>query len=264
MVGCQCCGTVPPDDPPLVHLRFGLPDAARSAAHEEPPDGRLMLGDDAFTPCRLPVDLGAGLTVVFGTWLRVADSTLANDILPFDLLGAPVTTAMRNGLPWVTGSPDPRVAEVLTGSWERNAVLSQFAMALPVTIQESVSDEWRVERTAGLAARVTDGMLQFGGHGRTVYVEQLVDEAVRAPEEFLGDLIASAPAVPSDQLSTVSAGDEVRHVFWQFAVVGGREQYELYGFVVRPGAALAVSCFHDDPADHTWALHVFTSATYLG
>lgn len=263
MVRCQCCGAELPEDPAQVDLRFGLPDVARSVAYEELPDGTLLAGE-LFTPCRLQVDLSGGLSVVFGTWLRVADSTLANDIAPFDLLGAPVTTAMRRGLPWVTGSPDPRVVEVLTGSWDRNAVLSQFAMALPVTIQESVSDEWRLERTAGLAARVTDGVLQFAGPGRTVHVEQLVDEAVRAPEEFLGDLIASAPAVPADQVSTVSVGDGVRYVFWQVAVVDGREQYELYGFVVRAGAALAVSCFHDDPDDHTWALHVFTSATYLG
>jgi hypothetical protein len=267
MAVCGCCGAAL-SDLDTLDLRFKLPDIAHDLPHQELPDGRLQVtGEGTFARCLLPVRLTGGLQLVLATWLRGADSTLANDVRPLDLLGAEVTVTLReqDELPWVDGSPDPRVTEVLTAEWDRDEVLVQFGHALPVPVGTRISDEWRLERSAGLAARVTDGTMRFAGPGRSVYVDQLVDELVRTPEEFLGDLIADAPAAPPDQSVTHTDGDEVRHASWQTVVVeDGREQHELYGFVVRPGTALAVSCFHDDPADHAWAMHVFRSAVYLG
>ncbi len=253
--------------PTSIDLRFALPDVAHVVPYQELPDGRLhVTGEGTFAPCLLPLHLSGGLRLVLGTWLRGADSTLANDVPPFGLLGAEVTVSLREPeeLPWVDGSPDPQVTEILTAQWDRDEVLGLFDQALPVAVRTRLSDEWLLERSPGLAARVVDGTMQFAGPGRTVYADQLVDELVRAPEEFLGDLIADAPEVPPEQISTHTEGDEVRHAYWLTTAVDGQEQHELYGFVVRPGAALAVSCFHDDPADHAWALHVLRSATYLG
>jgi hypothetical protein len=215
------------------------------------------------TGCLLPVTLSGGVELVVGTWL--VGGAIANDIAGLGLLGAPVTTTVRDPgeQPWVTGSSDPAVAAALAAEWDRDEVLAYFPCPLPVAVRTPVSAEWSVERSPDLASRVTDGTLQFAGPGRTVYVDQLVDEACRAPEEFLGDLIAAAPAVPAEHTTTTVHGDEVRHTLWQEAVVDDRTQHEVYGHIVRPGTALAVSCFHDDPTDHEWALRVINSTTYL-
>jgi hypothetical protein len=265
MPGCGCCGATLPDEPDSIRLRIALPDAAHETPHSTLPDGAVLVDGAAYVRCLLPVALSGGLELVLGTWLRTGDSTLANDIDPFDLLGAQVTTTVRQAdePPWVDGSADEGVREVLTEEWDRDEVLRHVEHALPVAVRTRISDEWLLERTAGLDSRVVDGTMRFAGPGRTVYADQLVDEQVRTPEEFLGDLIAEAPAAPPEHTVTTGHGDEVRHVFWQTAVVDGHEQHELYGFVVRPGSALAVNCVHDDPADHRWAQHVVNSTRYL-
>jgi hypothetical protein len=215
------------------------------------------------TACLLPIALSGGLELVVGTWL--VGGAIANDIADLGLLGAPVTTTVRadDEPPWVDGSSDPQVAEALAAEWDRDEVLAYFACPLPVAVRTPVSAEWAIERSPGLASGVTDGTLEFVGPGRTVCVDQLVDEACRSPEEFLGDLIATAPAAPAAQTETTVTGDEIRHTTWRRVDIDGHVQHEVHGHVVRPGTALSVSCFHDDPTDHTWALTVIASATYL-
>lgn len=285
---CECCGTAL-DEPQSIDVRFTLPDVAFDVPEEDrrPVNDSLLRADGMFVRCLLPVRLSGGYELVLGTWLELSEEdfvraasvwgtphyaalgltgTLANDIRPWDLAGAPAMATVRveDEIPYVSASDDPRVRDVLALEWDRDEVLRAFGHPLSVTVRDRLNEEWSIERTAGLAGRIVDGTKQFAGPGRTVYLDLLDDELDRIPEEFLGDLIADAPEVPAEQTLTTQDGDEVRHVFWQRAVVDGHEQHELYGYVVRPGTALAVSCFYDDPADHAWAMHVFRSAIYLG
>jgi hypothetical protein len=278
------------NDAQRCDVRALLPDAAldvpETGRHKV--NGGLLYVDDqgAFTRCLLPVALTGDFELVLGTWMKISHAdmkhaeavwddaamyaglvlhgTLANSIKPWgeDMLGAAVTAVVRNTdeIPYVDASDNQVIRAVLRDVWDRDQVLRCFGHPLPVDVRTPLTDEWSIERTAGLAARVVDGTSQFAGPGRTVYVDLLTDWENRPPEVLLESLLEGAPEVPLQQTFTTRAGDLLRHAFWLTAA--HEQQHEFYAYVVRPGSALAIGCFYDDPADHAWAMHVLQSAAY--
>jgi hypothetical protein len=287
---CSCCGAPTPDDK-RIDVRFGLPDVVfggdeRARRHPEGLQALLEVdGHDSFIRCLVPVRLTDGMELVIGTWLRVTDAdlaraaqvwetpaygdlvlqgTLANTVRPWgdDLLHAPVTVAVQNDgeIPYLTAAHSPAVTEILTNVWNRHYALSRFGHALPVAVRTRIGDRWSIERTPGLQGRIHDGSHRFVGPGRTVIIDSLTHRDPNADlDTLLAGLLRGAPAVPTEQQITEGEPDCVRHALWTAATRSGREQYELYGFVVVPGAALAVVCISDDPADLAWAKHVWRS-----
>jgi hypothetical protein len=287
---CSCCGAPTPDDK-RIDVRFGLPDVVfggdeRARRHPEGLQALLEVdGHGSFIRCLLPIRLTDAMELVIGTWLRITDAdlaraaqvwetpaygdlvlqgTLANAVRPWgdDLLHAPVTVAVQNDgeIPYVTAAHSPAVTEILTNVWNRHYVLSRFGHALPVAVRTRIGDRWSIERTPGLQGRVHDGSHRFVGPGRTVIIDSLTHRDPNADlDTLLAGLLGGAPAVPAEQQITEGEPDCVRHALWRSATRSGREQYELYGFVVVPGAALAVVCISDDPVDLAWAKHVWRS-----
>jgi hypothetical protein len=200
----------------------------------------------------------------------VLQGTFANVIKPWgeEILDAPLTAVVRNAdeIPYIDSSDHSLLHRVLTETWNRDYVLSFVGVALPVTFRESIGGDWSLERTAGLGARVDGETLTFTGPGRTVHVDQYTDDLDRTTEQFLNDLLVGAPEVPVGQSSRLETGVELRYCFWLTTTVDGKQQSEVYCFVVWPGAALRVVCVHDDPAqpEHAWAMHVFNSVQYHG
>ena len=287
---CSCCGAPTPDDK-RIDVRFGLPDVVFGGdeqARRHPAGLQALLeadGQGSFIRCLLPVRLTDELELVIGTWLRIGDEdlaraadiwetpayrelvfrgTLANAIRPWadELLDAPATVTVRSEdeIPWVTAADSVAVTSILTEEWDRDHVLSRFGHPLPVPVRTRLGDRWSIERTPGLTGRVHEGSHRFVGPGRTVIIDSLTHPDPGADLDALLDaLLDGAPAVPADQRLTERETACVRHALWTSSTREGREQHELYGFVVVPGAALAVVCISDDPEDLAWAKHVWRS-----
>jgi hypothetical protein len=274
MTACQCCGAEI-DESGALDLDLGLPPGVDGA--ERLAGGNVLLtGDDAFARCVLPVELTGDLELWFGAWMRVSAAeaqrvaaawggpgyaslrltgTFAHDIKPWDGLdGAEVVAEVREPdyLPEYVQHP------LLGTTWDRDEVLSAFAVELPVSIRQKLLGRWSIERTAGLTPRLLDDGLRFAGPGRTVFVD--VRRAQGTPaDRFLEMALEGAPALPPEQQFLVRNGVELRHGLWLRTEAG---QHEFYGHVVRFGELLLVTCIHDDPADHAWARHVLNSVRY--
>ncbi|UWE07486.1 DUF2199 domain-containing protein [Actinacidiphila bryophytorum] len=138
-----------------IDTRFPVPDclAGVDTALRHAGGLRALLEADGvgcFVRCLLPLQLTGGVTLVVGTWLRVAEAefgraqaswesydyeqlvlagTLANAVPPFGehLLHAPVLAGVRDRdeLPYVTGSERPGVARILATTWDRDDVLGR-------------------------------------------------------------------------------------------------------------------------------------------
>ena len=247
----------------------------------------LVDGIGAFVRCLLPVHLTGGMLLTFGTWLsldpddlhrarevwRTADypdleltGGLANAIKPWgqEIFAAPMRVAVRDPehIPYIVESSNELLGRVITEEWDRDWVLGSLAHALPVPIQRHVTAEWSVERGAGFTSRIEDDALRFVAPGRTV----IVDAFDTPPEDTLDDVLAvMLEGAPADDGHLVErTEDELRHAFWVTSVDDDRAQHELYGMVLRRGTTLQVTCIHDDPDDHEWALHTWRSVTYHG
>jgi hypothetical protein len=286
---CQRCGQAL--DPRSLDVRVTLPDpvlampVAERASRTWGGDPLLQVDEvGAFVRCLLPVHLTGGLLLTFGTWLAVhpddlrrahavwetdgyvaleLTGVLANAIKPWGdgTLGrARIAVRDADHLPYVVASPHAVLGRVIADEWDRDSVLMCLAHALPVSIQRRVNADWSVERGAGFTSGVHDGSLRFVAPGRTVIVDALNTPSADAVDDVLASLLDRAPT-GEDQL-TERAGDELRHAFWTVAVVDGRAQHELYGTVLRPGTAIQVTCVHDDPDDHEWAMQTWRSVRY--
>ncbi|MHA6761845.1 DUF2199 domain-containing protein [Streptacidiphilus sp. PAMC 29251] len=287
---CACCGAPTPDDK-RIDVRFGLPDAvlgSGESSRRHPHGLQALLATDnlgSFIRCLLPIGLTGDIELVIGTWLRISDAdlalardvweepaygdlvlhgSLANSIRPWgdELLGAPVTIAVRerHEIPYATASEHPVVSRILTSTWDRDYVLSRFGHALAVPVRTRIDDRWSIERTAGLTGRVHDGSHRFAGPGRTVIIDALTHSDPDAdPETLLTGLLKDAPAVPAAQQTDEREPGCMRHALWLSATRGERQQHELHGHVVVPGAALVVVCISDDADDLAWAQHVWRS-----
>jgi hypothetical protein len=285
-VRCGCC------DEPIaatdrMDIRVILPEEALGAPdeakHEVTPGLLRVDGVGSFARVLLPVRLSGDLELVFGAWMKIGAAdldhaaevwddpryvdlvlhgTFANAIKPWaeDMFGKPVTAVVHDveEIPYVEASDDPAFERLLTGVWDRDEVLSRFAHALPVSVQEPFGDEWSVERPAGMAARVTGkGVTQYGAPGRTILVDQVDHD--RTPGEMLAEMLGNFPEWPAERILHTEDGGEIRHTRWGVSTVEERTQHEVYGYAVKPGSLLAVVCIHDDPADHAWAMHVIKS-----
>lgn len=290
-VRCGCCDA-PIDATDRMDIRAILPDEARAVPEEnrhEVTSGLMRVdGLGSFARCLLPVQLSGDLELVFGVWMKIGDAdlehaaavwddrayvdlvlhgTCANAIKPWgdSMLGAPMTAMVQDveEIPYVEASDDKEFDKLLTDVWDRDYVLSRFAHPLPVSVQEPIGELWSIERSAGMAARITDtGTTQFGSPGRTVFIDQLNDPLDRPPADVLAEVLQKFPEVPAEQTYRSESGDEIRDVRWYDAIEGERP-HELYGYAVRTGSMLAFVCIHDDPEDHAWAMHVVNSVRSL-
>ena len=190
---------------------------------------------------------------------RCGSATDAGD----EIFGASARIAVRHAehLPYIVDSPNEALSRVIADEWDRDHVLARLAHALPVPIQPRVSADWSVERGAGFTSAVHDGSLRFVAPGRTV----IVDEFDTPPDESVDDVLAMMldDAPTTEGGLTERADGELRHACWTATVVDGHTQHELYGMVIRPGTTLQVTCIHDDPDDHDWALRTWRSVRYV-
>ncbi|GGZ97484.1 DUF2199 domain-containing protein [Streptomyces echinoruber] len=287
---CSCCGE-PLADEQRIDVRFGLPDAALTA----PEEARHTLGPSAllrvegigsFIRCLLPLALTGGIELVLGVWVETDEDTLrraaavwedpayaelvvrgglANAVRPWgeSILGAPVTARVAHDdeLPYVVEGHDGTARRLLTETWDRDHVLSRFPHQLPVAVRTPLDDEWSVERSAGLAGRVADGVHQFAGPDRSVAATVFRDDSPgRAPEDFLAALLQGGPEAPPAQRLTEHLPDGLRHAFWLTPDDHDRPRHELYGYTVaRDGSAAAVFCTHESADALAWAHHVWRS-----
>jgi hypothetical protein len=287
---CSSCGATL--GATKLDLRFGLPDPVRDlpeAARKSKTWGNDLLlqvdGVGAFVRCLLPVRLTGGMTITFGTWLSVHPDdlrraydlwqtpdystlklrgVLANAIRPWgpELFAAPAHAEVRNveHLPYITDSDHPMLRRVLDETWSRDAVLMCIADPLPVAIQRQVTDQWSVELSAGFASRVLDGSLQFAAPGRTMITDVHGTPARWAPEK-VHTMVTKGALTQAGQLRE-DDGEELRRAFWAQSTLEGRQQHELYGFVIRRGSFVRVTCMYDDPEHLAWAVEVWRSVRF--
>lgn len=157
---CQSCGRdISGHD---RHIRFSLPDRVLESpeqhhtpgawlSHEEPTTSVMMqiptLGD--FVRALLPVSLSEGHMLTFGVWVAISTpelhrslsvwwapeyadlrltGTIANTVMPWGLLGAPVCLEVRNTdeTPYCASSPQKDLADVLQKEWPYEVLDGQF------------------------------------------------------------------------------------------------------------------------------------------
>ncbi|MEU4533845.1 DUF2199 domain-containing protein [Streptosporangium sp. NPDC023825] len=291
VVTCSCCGTQL-SGTDQIDVRFGLPDVAlevaETARHPVNPGLLRVDGHGCFARCLLPVRLSGGVTLMLGTWIRISEDdlerahslwdepayaglvfsgTLANAIEPWgqDVMGADLTVVVRDvdEIPYVDASSHPLLSRVLRADWDRDEVLSHFGHALPVPVRTWLNDHWSIERSAGMAARVVEGISQFAGPGRTVYADLRTASGPGTPDEFLASLTEGAPVTDAAHQLTEHHQGGLRHAFWLTSTGPEQPKHELYGFVIHHDEAVALACFHDDPQDLSWAQHVWRSVIHL-
>ena len=158
MPQCLTCGR--PLDEHDRHFRFRLPDPVLELPEREQTPGTWMSHSDAnesvmmqvpdagaFVRCLLPVRLDGGYTVTFGVWLSVhrddlraafqawwepeytdlvLEGRLGNALPVWGLLAAPATAFVLDpdATPYITSSPDVRLADVLARDWPHEDVLN--------------------------------------------------------------------------------------------------------------------------------------------
>ncbi|WP_411733666.1 DUF2199 domain-containing protein [Paeniglutamicibacter sp.] len=148
---CHSCGRDVGDHD--RHIRFTLPDLVLESteqhhapgawlSHEEPNRSVMMqiprLG--SFVRALLPVSLSHGHTLTFGVWVAISTSELhrtlsawwapeyadlrltgyiANTVMPWSLLGAPVALEVTNidHTPYCVSSPNQCLSDVLQQQW---------------------------------------------------------------------------------------------------------------------------------------------------
>ncbi|WP_182909569.1 DUF2199 domain-containing protein [Microbispora sp. H13382] len=287
---CSCCGeNITETD--QIDVRFTLPDAAltvpETARHWANGELLRVEDDEWFARCLLPVRLSGELLLVLGTWIRISGAdfarartlwdepeyaglvltgTLANGIGPWgeDLLGAPVTAVVRDvdEIPSVDSSDDELLSHVLHTVWNRDHVLRCFEHPLPVPVQTALDERWSIERTAGLAARVVEGVWQFAGPGRTAHAKISIHAEDGTPAELLATLTHGAPHVDAGHQVTEEHAGGLRHAFWLTSSEEGGTRHELYGYVIQDGQALRLACLYEEPGDLRWAQHVWRSVRY--
>ncbi|WP_203988763.1 hypothetical protein [Virgisporangium aurantiacum] len=186
---------------------------------------------------------------------------IANAVLPWpEVFDEPARAEVRDtgSLPYLIGAEGTVLSRVLSQQWDRDDVLGCNRDPLPVSIRQPVTAEWSVERTVGLALRVSDGLMIFAGPGRTVHLEPFNTPTAASAEDVIATMIEGAP--PPDGELFERDGPLFRRAFWLAATVNGRPQHEFYGHVAAPGAVLAVTCMYDDRQDARWATNVWRSA----
>ncbi|MEU2281492.1 DUF2199 domain-containing protein [Streptomyces sp. NPDC013178] len=274
-----------------IDARFGLPDAVLPTTEAERHHmnaGLLRVaGLGCFARCLLPVQLSGGLELVLGTWMQIPDAdgeralavwdepgyadlvftgTLANAIEPWgeELLHAPLTATVRNAdeIPYVQAGEHPLLSQVLHTVWDRDHVLRCFGHPLPVPVRTPLNEQWSIERSPGMAARVVNGTSQFASPGRTVHADLLTAPHQGTPAELLTSLTEGAPSVDAAHRITEEHRGALRHAFWLESTSQGRTQHELYGFVIQGDHAVALACMYDDPSDLAWAQHVWRSINH--
>lgn len=103
----------------------------------------------AFVRALLPVRLSGGYSVTFGVWVAinpreirrvfdvwwapeyeqlVLEGYIANDVMPWGLLGAPVTLRVRDvdQTPYCDSSDEGRLSHVLSAEWDHDEVLASL------------------------------------------------------------------------------------------------------------------------------------------
>jgi hypothetical protein len=239
-------------------------------------------GIGAFVRCLMPVRLTGGSTIEYSVWLEVEPAALrhahevwdqpqyadlrlegavANDIKPWtQLLGAPGRAEVRDtgSIPHLVADEGTLLHRILHDEWDRDDVLSRLTNALPTPVRQRITDQWSLERSAGLELRWHEQRLYFAGPGRTVHLDAMRPPPGMSPEQVIDTLAADAPR-DRDGESTEEIGAARRHAFWRPALGDGRIVHNLHGFVAVPGAVLHLVCVHDDPADLDWAMRVWRS-----
>jgi hypothetical protein len=287
--GCSCCGA--PLDPVDLDIRSALPDPILRLSPEQRPsvwgNRNFQQADNvgAFVRCLMPVTLTGASTVTYSVWLSVhpdqlrqayahwdtpayadlqLDGVIANAIKPWpDLFGEAARAEVRDvdSLPYLVATQHGLLSRVLSEVWDRDDVLSRIWHALPVTVRQQITDDWSVERTAGLAPRIANGVMIFAGPGRTVHVKAFNVPAATSVDSAVATMLDAAPQQPEGEL-VEHDGDLLRRALWLTTTVDGHTQHDFYGVAAMPGSVLTTTCMYDDPQDLRWASTVWRSARH--
>ncbi|MEV4349680.1 DUF2199 domain-containing protein [Actinoplanes sp. NPDC049596] len=283
--GCSCCGG--PLDSVDLDIRSALPDAMLALPAEQRAaawgnsDMQRLADVGGFVRCLMPVRLTGGGSVTYSVWLKVDDDqlrhanavwttpayaelslhgTVANAVKPWPgLLGEAARAEVRDDgtLPYLV-AVGGLLSRVLTEEWDRDEVLSRIWHALPTAVRQPVTDDWSVERTAGLAPRVSDGIMIFAGPGRTVHVEVFGLQPGRTADAAIAAMTQGSPRDRDGELSERD-GDVLRHAFWLKP-----SHHELYGYAATSTGIACVTCMYDDVGDLAWAQRVWRSLQPVG
>lgn len=287
--GCSCCGS--PLDPIDLNIRSALPDPILRLSPQQSAtawgDRNFQQADGvgAFIRCLMPVRLVGQGTVTYSVGLSVhpdqmrqayedwdtpayaglrLHGVVANAVKPWPaLFGARARAEVRdiNTLPYLVAEEGGLLSRVLTHEWDRDDVLSRIWHALPISVQQQVTKQWSVQRSAGLTPRVADGVMIFAGPGRTVHFEAFDLPLTTTVDAAVAQMLSGSPSQGEGELFERD-GEMLRQAFWTSAVIEGRQQYELYGHVAMPGEIACITCMYDDSQDVDWATTVWRSVRY--
>ena len=88
----------------------------------------------------------------------------------------------------------------------------------------------------------------------------LEQPASSGPETLLGWVLAEVNPTPLERFEEIGTdSDELRYASWYPEQVDGRQQWALYGYVVRRGSYVQAAFFCDVAADREWALATWRS-----
>ncbi|WP_148308191.1 DUF2199 domain-containing protein [Actinoplanes friuliensis] len=283
---CPCCGgALSPVD---LAVRSAWPDPllALSERKREATWGNEHLrhanGIGSFVRCLMPVRLSGGGSIEYSVWLQVSkdelkhahkiwekpeyaglrlEGTVSNSIKPWDgLLGTPGRAEVRDpdSIPYLVADEGTLLHRILHDEWDRDDVLSRLTYALPTPVHQRITDDWSLERTAGLELKWHEDRIYFSGPGRTVHLDPLGAPPGYTPQRMIAELTEDAPR-DRDGEATEDDGEIHRHAFWRPALGDGRIVHNLHGFVAVEGKLLHVACVFDDPSDLPWAQRVWRS-----
>ncbi len=129
--------------------------------------------------------------------------------------------------------------------------------------RRKLSREWSIELDPSFDSRVVDGDLQLMSldpHVRTIWLSIWSPPPTDSVDDLLRGIRDDAHPHPVNRYSEQGSDEsEKRYGSWYSENVGGRTQWGLYAYTVRPGTYVQAAFLTDFESDLGWALETWRS-----
>jgi hypothetical protein len=129
--------------------------------------------------------------------------------------------------------------------------------------RRALSEQWSIDLDDSFSGQVVDGDLRLVSPGpptRTIWLAIWYPPPEHGPETLLTWVLAEVNPTPLERFEEVGLdAGELRYASWYPEEVDGRQQWALYGYVMRRGSYVQAALFSEVQADRDWALATWRS-----